>query len=182
MRKENKVAKKVAVTTMSAAMMLSAAAPAFAGAGSPSDAAKAYTQLNKFRTERGVSYWNQGNKSKTKLNTNRDNKLKPLKRDARLEAVAKKRAKEIFKRFGHTRPNGSSWYTAYPNLPVRGENIAMGTSLTAAEATNLWKATDKKYRGQGHRRVMLSSSFNAVGIASYKLNGNTYWVQCFGKV
>lgn len=40
---------------------------------------------------------------------------------------------------------------------------------------------DKLYEEQGHRRAMLNSTFNCVGIGAYKLNGIIYWVQSFGK-
>ena len=38
------------------------------------------------------------------------------------------------------------------------------------------------YSGQGHRRNMLGTNFNCVGIACYQASdGSCYWVQCFGK-
>ena len=47
--------------------------------------------------------------------------------------------------------------------------------------TELWMETDCDFDGQGHRRNMLKSSFTHVGIAGYKKNGTTYWVQAFGE-
>jgi hypothetical protein len=145
------------------------------------DASKAYVYLNLFRTKKGVWYWNKDGKTKTYFNKNKKTKLKALSRNAKLEKVAKVRAKEIAKYFSHTRPNGRDCFTAYPNnLLVYGENIADGESLTAKEATELWKEINYKYAGQGHRRNMLDKDFKIVGIAGYKKRGRVYWVQAFG--
>jgi len=145
------------------------------------DVSSAYTELNKFRTTKSVWQWNSNNKSKTYFNTKSSNTLKSLKRNAKLEATAKVRAKEIATKFSHTRPNGKSCFTAYPSgMNYRGENIAYGYT-TSKSVTEAWKETNCNYNGQGHRRNMLNKNFNAVGIACYKVNGACYWVQCFGK-
>lgn len=145
------------------------------------DATEAYSCLNDFRTETSVWYWNEDDKTKTYFNTNSGNKLKSLKRDKGLEKVAKVRAKEIAKKFSHTRPNGRDCFTAYPNsLWACGENIAYGAK-TGKEVTKLWKESNYYYSGQGHRRNMLDKGFNSVGIAGYKKGGRIYWVQAFGK-
>lgn len=163
-------------------MLVIGITPASAAATGYSDVSSAYTALNDFRTTRGVWYWNSNNVSRTVFNTNSGNKLGKLKRSTKLEKVAKTRAKEISVRFSHTRPNGQSCFTAYPNMNAKGENIANGQN-SVSEVMKNWKEEDKKYDGQGHRRNMLSKKFNAVGIACYKAsNGRKYWVQCFGKL
>jgi uncharacterized protein YkwD len=145
------------------------------------DASNAYTYLNNFRTEANVWYWNKDDTTKTYFNTP-SNKLKTLSRDTSLENTAKIRAKELSEEFSHTRPDGRDCFTAYPKgMSTQGENIAGGTSLTGKGATELWKETNYKYSGQGHRRNMLNSDFNVVGIAGYKKGDTIYWVQCFGK-
>ena len=146
------------------------------------DASEAYTLLNAFRTEDNVWYWNENNLTKTTLNTGSGDRLSALKRNEALEETAKVRAKEIVQSFSHTRPNGTQCFTAYPQeMMAMGENIAYGFS-SAQAVTEAWKETDKNYAGQGHRRNMLSDSFNAVGIAGYVHNGTVYWVQAFGYV
>ena len=146
------------------------------------DASEAYTLLNNFRTEDNVWYWNENNLTKTVLNTSSGDRLGTLARNEALEETAKIRAKEIVQSFSHTRPNGTQCFTAYPQgMMAMGENIAYGYS-TAQAVTEGWKETDKNYSGQGHRRNMLSDSFNAVGIAGYVHNGTIYWVQAFGYV
>ena len=144
------------------------------------DVNDAYVYLNQFRTSNGVWQWNKDDVTKTVFNTNDANKLQSLARDLNLEQTAKIRAKEIAESFSHTRPDGTDCFTAFPNgLSAMGENIAYGQT-SAKEVTVAWQETNDPYSGQGHRRNMLDSRFNCVGIAGYKLNGIIYWVQDFG--
>ena len=144
------------------------------------DATDAYIYLNDFRTQKGVWYWNSDDTTKTVFNTNSGNTLEPLLRSTELEKTAKIRAQEIVKLFEHTRPDGSDCFSAYPDdLWACGENIAYGYS-TCKSVTVAWEENDDMYDGQGHRRNMLEPYFNCVGIAGFKINGVTYWVQAFG--
>ena len=144
------------------------------------DVTDAYVYLNQFRNESGVWQWNSDDVTKTVYNTNSTNQLQPLSRDVNLEETAKVRAKELVESFSHTRPDGAQCFTAFPSgLMAMGENIAKGQS-SVTEVTEAWKETNDPYSGQGHRRNMLSTKFNCVGIAGYKLNGVIYWVQDFG--
>ena len=146
------------------------------------DVGNAYSLLNKFRTTKGVWYWNSDNKTKTVFNTKKSNTLCKLKKNAQLEETAKIRAKECSIRYSHYRPNGTRCFTAFPSgMTAMGENIAYGFT-TAAEVETAWEEADMNYDGQGHRRNMLESEFNAVGIACYYKNGVYYWAQAFGKV
>lgn len=145
------------------------------------DPSGAYAALNAFRTQKGVWYWNADNRTKKVFNTNSGNQLSPVKRDASLEATAQIRAKEIATKFSHSRPNGSSCFTAYPNtFWTCAENICCGFGLDAADATVLWEEADYDYSGQGHRRNMLATGTVYVGIACYQKDGMNYWVQCYG--
>ena len=146
------------------------------------DVTGAYDLLNEFRTEKGVWYWNPDNTTKTVFNSGNGSTLSPLARNSALEETAKVRAKELVQQFSHTRPNGTICFTAYPSgMMAAGENIAAGHPSIQV-VTEAWKETSMKYDGQGHRRNMLSSEFNAVGIAGYYHNGVIYWVQCFGYI
>ena len=142
------------------------------------DASDAYQSLNKFRTQNKVWYWNEDGKTKTYFNTNNSNTLKPLERDSELEDAARVRAREISDYFSHDRLDEINCFSAYPDYGA-GENIACGF-LTGIEAIELWKETDDGFDGQGHRRNMLNMDFDCVGIAGFEINGETYWVQCFG--
>ena len=145
------------------------------------DVSEAYAYMNAFRTEDGVWYWNSDDTTKSVFNTNNTNQLKPLIIDSALEETAKTRAKEMALNgtLSHTRPDGSECWTAYPSY-ASGENIAYTYSTSCEYVTDLWKETTYQYSGQGHRRNMLSTRSNAIGIAGYKLNGKIWWVQSFG--
>ena len=90
--------------------------------------------------------------------------------------VADIRAKEIVKSFSHTRPNGTSCFTAFKENGVTyryaGENIAYGQK-TATEVMNGWM------NSAGHRANILGKNFGKIGIACYEYNGRKYWVQLF---
>lgn len=163
-----------AVLTLS----LAVSAVAAGQAGTYRKVDDAYSELNRFRTGNEAWYWSSDNRTKV----NQVGKLQPLKRDADLERTAQIRARELATTFSHTRPDGTSCFTAYPDCRAVGENVAAGQD-TAQDVTEDWKETSDPYSGQGHRRNMLSSKYNAVGIACYvDPDGTPYWVQAFGRV
>ena len=96
--------------------------------------------------------------------------------DDSLTASADVRAQEIVTSFSHTRPDGSSCFTAFPGDRYSyGENIAAGQT-SASQVYNDW------YNSPGHYANMVNNSFNRIGISCYKVPGSTYqyyWVQCF---
>lgn len=109
-----------------------------------------------------------------------ENGLSALTLDADLTAVAMVRAEEITKLFDHTRPDGTSCFTAFEegglvlgeNVWSMAENIAYGYSSPQA-VFNGWK------NSTGHRENMLNADFNAIGIGVVKKNGVYYWTQEF---
>lgn len=102
------------------------------------------------------------------------NGLRSLTMDEGLMKTAQLRAEEIKISFSHTRPNGTSCFTAFPdNQWAAGENIAMG-ARNAESVMSLWM------NSPGHRANILSSDFKAIGVACYECNDQHYWVQCFG--
>lgn len=115
------------------------------------------------------------NECYSKLNTYRkNNHKKTLKRNIKLEKIAKIRAKEIAEtgKFSHTRPNGKSGLTLIKGNLYKGENIAMGQK-TCNQVTVAW------YNSTGHRKNMLKKQYKKVGIAGYKYKGIIYWVQIY---
>lgn len=131
--------------------------------------------INDFRTGDDAWYWDSTNTSKIQCSN-----LGTLTYDYGLEQIAMQRAAEIALIWGHTRPNGGTFYSfTYQGVSSNGENLAAGSS-TYADAFELLQETDEDYSGQGHRRSMLSSGFNAVGIGHVVYNGVHYWVQEFG--
>lgn len=108
--------------------------------------------------------------------------LEELKYDYDLERVAMKRAAEIALSYEHERPMGGKVWDIYNEENIKwlaaGENISVGHT-TAAEANLGWREDDEPYVGQGHRRNMLSSDYNCVGIGHVYYNGVHYWVEVF---
>lgn len=131
--------------------------------------------INAFRTGDDAWAWNSNNTVKVQYED-----LNELVYDYDLEKAAMQRAAEIALSFSHTRPDGTSCFTAVSSgYGARGENIAAGSS-TAEGAFNQWKETDDNYAGQGHRRNMLGSGYNRIGIGHVVYQGTHYWVQELG--
>lgn len=144
------------------------------------EAREMLTLINQMRQGSDAWYWNESDTEKVVCSN-----LAPLQYDAGLEKVAMKRAEEIVVSFSHTRPSGESCFTAYDECGVfvtyAGENIAYGYS-SKESVFNAWAEEYYGYSGQGHRRNMLGSKYNAVGIGHVFYNGYHYWVQEFGYV
>ena len=102
--------------------------------------------------------------------------LSPLSFDNSAVDVAHVRAKEIVHNFSHTRPDGSSCFTAAQEAGVSyryaGENIAYGYP-TPAQVVDGWM------NSEGHRKNILSASFKRIGIGCYESKGVLYWTQFF---
>lgn len=102
--------------------------------------------------------------------------LAPLSIDEGAVEVAHLRAKEIVQSFSHTRPNGSSCFTAAQEAGVSyryaGENIAYGYP-TPEQVVNGWM------NSEGHRKNILSASFSKIGVGCYESKGVLYWSQFF---
>lgn len=102
--------------------------------------------------------------------------LAPLTADDGAARVAHVRAKEIVQSFSHTRPNGTSCFTAAGEAGVSyrtaGENIAYGYS-SPEQVVNGWM------NSEGHRKNILSSSFTKIGVGCYESGGVYYWSQFF---
>ena len=121
--------------------------------------------------------------TKTYYNTNSSNALEALEVNTEFERTAQIRALELVEKFSHTRPDGNSCWTVYPNevdvYYPSGENLAMGQT-SCKEVIEDWKEINDPYEDQGHRRNMLNPVSQYIGIAGFKLDGVIYWVQSFG--
>lgn len=100
--------------------------------------------------------------------------LSELTISSKLSESAMVRAKEIKTRFSHTRPDGTSCFTAVDRTGYRslGENIAAGHE-TPEEVVTAWM------NSTGHRENILGD-FTDIGIGYYE-DGAPHWVQIFGK-
>lgn len=137
------------------------------------------SRVNALRTGSDAWYWNSDNTTKTVCTG-----LGTLAFDAELEKIAMQRAAEQVVYYSHTRPDGRNCWTPYAEYNVSasyyGENIAAGY-VDEEEAYVGWEEKDDLYSGQGHRRNMLNSNFNAIGIAGAEYGGIRVWVQCLAK-
>ncbi len=85
------------------------------------------------------------------------------------------RAEEISRKFSHTRPNGTTCFTAITiRYTTAGENIAMGHRTPEAVMRG-WIKSD------GHRKNLLNDSFDTIGVGCYEEGGIIYWAQMFIK-
>jgi len=95
------------------------------------------------------------------------------------QAAADIRAQEIVEKFSHTRPNGTEWYTAIAALDIEyygaGENIAYG------QQDAVWVMRDWM-NSEGHKKNILSTTYNAIVVGYVVKDGIPYWVQLFLKL
>ena len=92
--------------------------------------------------------------------------------DAALDAGAAVRAKEIYTKFSHDRPDGSGFWTAYYDAGAGNillENITTGN--TPERAVYLWE------NSRGHLVAMIDKEATHIGVGVYK----NFWVQIFAK-
>ena len=110
----------------------------------------------------------------------KQNGLKALKLDSRLCEAAQIRAEELSVSYGHTRPDGRKWYTAYAEAGYKhwhsSENYAMLCRKGIAPVTmvDLWMISP------AHRDAILGEEYDDVGFGFYQKDGNCYWIQLFG--
>ena len=102
----------------------------------------------------------------------------PLTLNDSLSDVAQLRADEIVQSFSHTRPNGTSCFTALKEAGISyrttGENIAAGQGSPAS-------VMDSWMNSEGHRANILNGDFTSIGIGYVKAGSGYghYWVQMF---
>lgn len=97
--------------------------------------------------------------------------LSELAMDQSLLDTAMLRGFENIIYWSHTRPNGEDCFSANNNM--YGENIALGQE-SPKEVMNAWM------NSPGHKANILGSDYKSIGIGCVYINGNYYWVQCFG--
>ncbi|BBH27731.1 hypothetical protein SG0102_26650 [Intestinibaculum porci] len=137
---------------------------------SQSEALSMLKMMNDWRNAGAWYYQEDGSKADTGA-------LPSLSYDDELESIAMTRAKQIAILFAHQQPDGQDIFALSNRL--HGENIAAGTGINAAEAFEKWKEEDQPFDGQGHRRNVLATDFQSVGIGHVTINGVDCWVQDF---
>ena len=121
---------------------------------------------------KGTDKYSEAYKVLKIVNKERKSKgLSELKMDKDLLDVAMQRAAEVALYFSHTRPDGSSCFSATDKMEA--ENIAGGQSSADAVMTSWMNSA-------GHRANILTSYFKTIGIGCFTQGGTVFWVQCFG--
>lgn len=102
--------------------------------------------------------------------------LSALTVNAKASQAAQVRAAEQARSFSHTRPNGTSCFTALREAGVSyrtaGENIAYG-QRTPQEVVTAWM------NSPSHRANILGSQYTQIGVGYTAQNGTAYWAQFF---
>ena len=102
--------------------------------------------------------------------------LSSLAYNFKLQKAADLRAKEASEKFSHTRPNGTSCYTVFPeDYSVAGENLIMSDKqiATGHVLMNTWMDS------QGHRDNILKDDYTSIAIGIYEKDGIVYASQLF---
>ena len=120
-----------------------------------------------------ITVTNEGSQVFQLVNQRRENGLAELTYRNDVQDAANIRANEIISTFSHTRPDGSSCFTAVTvNYYAIGENIASGQK-NAEEVMNAWM------NSPGHRANILSAQFTGMAVGVVQYQGVSYWVQIF---
>lgn len=98
--------------------------------------------------------------------------LAPLTVTAPMRDTAHLRVTELTQRYAHTRPDGTSCFTAFPESDAYGENAARGQQ-TPADVMQSWMGSE------AHRQNILNPDFTRIGVGCVREGDTLYWVQCF---
>lgn len=102
-------------------------------------------------------------------NKRQENGLEELQWDDELYKIAKIRAEEASRKWSHTRPDGTPWYTVSDE--IHGENLAKGYD-SAQDAVNAWMGS------QGHKENILRN-FTRTAVYFYNAENGWFWCQSF---
>lgn len=150
--------KKIMAFLLAATLAIGLSLPAFAATSHPDEAKAVLDCVNQERRAAG---------------------LDPLTWEGSLVGFATTRAKEIIRKWSHTRPNGDK---ATDTKGVNGENLAYGTDSTAEEVVAGWMDSP------GHRANILDPHYTSLAVACVEENKDIagygevphyYWVQLF---
>lgn len=101
--------------------------------------------------------------------------------DTNLASAASVRVSELPSSFSHTRPDGSSRSTAFPDYPKTAENISViynASSLSDSEMVDA--LLQQLIDSPAHYSAMVSSEYTVFGTAIYFDGTNCYIQQSFG--
>ena len=123
-------------------------------------------------TVSGTIYYSKAYEVLNIVNQRRaENGQSALAMDKSLLESAMLRAAEISVDFSHTRPNGEDCFSV--DELAFGENIAYGFN-SATDVMAAWMGSE------GHRKNILGSGYESIGIGCFYKDGVYYWAQLFG--
>ncbi len=97
--------------------------------------------------------------------------------DEELCKLARIRAEEQTELKGHTRPDGTRFYTVFLEHDVHyqtvGENIYITSQYDVDRIITGW------YGSESHRKNMINAKWTTTGVGIYETNERTYIVQLF---
>lgn len=106
------------------------------------------------------------------------NGLGELKMVPALNSAAQKRADEIVETFDHNRPDGTKCFTVLAEYGLTysyaGENIAYGY-IDPDDVMDGWM------NSEGHRKNILNSNYQYIGVGVTRSGNRLYWTQMFIK-
>ncbi len=116
------------------------------------------------------------------INEQREKKgLEPLEMDPVLYEAARLRCKEIYKDYGHQRPDGRVWYTILDEVSFDYAYAAENIAYSDGSLSTCVNIMDEWMDSPSHRKNILNEKGRYVGIAALKAGNRTYWVQIFGE-
>lgn len=107
-------------------------------------------------------------------------KVAPLLLKSEITQIADLRVAEAAKLFSHTRPDGSSYKTAYDSVGFKvgsaiGENLSYNLDAVNNRKKLVNTAYKNLYASVGHRQNMLNKDFKYIGISSYSKEYKNEW-------
>lgn len=168
-------------TLLSLVLMLmfamSVAVPALAATGYQSDSKDMLKVINNYRTDPKLA---------TYVNLNGQDehpKLKALKWDNDMAAIARTRAQQVSKYYSHNLENGKTQWSVTSNGKEMYTELIARDKETAKEAAEYWYRPESYTNAaQGNRRDMLDDRITCMGASHYQNDeGRDYWVVVFGQ-
>lgn len=141
------------------------------------EARRSLDAINAYRADKDAWYWDQNNRFKIKASISNP---KAMSYDYALEQVAMQRLAELIfssvQKDQTKRPNGKDVSTLTVNgKKAEYEVLAQGVT-SATPAVNQLKGSDKDYKSQPYRQLILHPSIQAVGVAYATIQGQQIWL------
>lgn len=135
-------------------------------------------EINTYRADKDSWYWDQNNRFRIKASL--VSKPEALSYDYALEQIAMQRLAELlfssYQKDQTKRPNGKDVSTLTVGGQKPGYEVVAQGVTTASAAVNQLKGSDKDYKSQPYRQLLLHPSIKAVGVAYATIEGQQIWL------